>query len=441
MGDRKPASTTKGWQAGGSSPGCGLGIRGWAGGPSDCLRMAIWLLPLFGCRTDPGDIEDSAAEVRLEGAEPGDCTDRADNDEDGLFDCDDDGCLGSPDCADSGDADTDADADSDTDSDADTDTDSDADPLCSVAADGSATYTDIQLAVDEASDGETVYVCPGTYSHVQIDRRDVSIEGVDGAEATIIEGGSHPAITLDNVTSTVRGFTLTGDAGSTYAAAILTTDATVTVVDTVISDCTSSLSGTAAVIQTNGDTVWENVEFRNNVIGVFSAAGSGSVTMEHALVVGNSGGSLWYTAGVDLSLTNSIFRDNTCMQGTMFTALAPGVAWNNTFYNNTAPNSGVAIVVGVDFQNNITQGLSGYVATGETADYNDYFDNGPDDDHSSEAHSLTVDAHFTDAGSGDLTLDVGFSECIDAGNPLSGYNDADGTRNDMGAFGGAGSEW
>ncbi len=36
--------------------------------------------------------------VSAEGTSPGDCTDRADNDGDGLFDCDDDGCAGSPDC-------------------------------------------------------------------------------------------------------------------------------------------------------------------------------------------------------------------------------------------------------------------------------------------------------------------------------------------------------
>jgi hypothetical protein len=34
----------------------------------------------------------------VEGQSPGDCTDRADNDGDGKFDCDDDGCSGSPDC-------------------------------------------------------------------------------------------------------------------------------------------------------------------------------------------------------------------------------------------------------------------------------------------------------------------------------------------------------
>lgn len=35
---------------------------------------------------------------RIEGAQPGDCTDGADNDADGKFDCKDDGCSGSSDC-------------------------------------------------------------------------------------------------------------------------------------------------------------------------------------------------------------------------------------------------------------------------------------------------------------------------------------------------------
>jgi hypothetical protein len=65
-----------------------------------------------------------------EGREPGDCTNRADDDGDGAFDCEDDGCSGSPDCADDtgdSDADTDTDADTDADTDSDTDTDTDVD--------------------------------------------------------------------------------------------------------------------------------------------------------------------------------------------------------------------------------------------------------------------------------------------------------------------------
>lgn len=42
----------------------------------------------------------SEKQERLEGAQPDDCIDRADNDMDGYFDCEDDGCQQSPDCVD-----------------------------------------------------------------------------------------------------------------------------------------------------------------------------------------------------------------------------------------------------------------------------------------------------------------------------------------------------
>ena len=40
----------------------------------------------------------------------------------------------------------------------------------------------------------------------------------------------------------------------------------------------------------------------------------------------------------------------------------------------------------------------------------------------------------------DLSLQ-GTSPCIDAGNPAAGYSDVDGTRNDMGAYGGVNGSW
>ncbi len=75
--------------------------------PGVSMRRTILMFALlaFGC-TPP------------EGQEPGECTDRLDNDADGLYDCEDPDCAGSPDCAE-GDADTDVDADGDTDTDTD----------------------------------------------------------------------------------------------------------------------------------------------------------------------------------------------------------------------------------------------------------------------------------------------------------------------------------
>ena len=82
------------------------------------MFVSAVVLTVIGCGNDKGR---GAEDVRVEGTEPGDCTDRADNDGDSLFDCDDDGCANSPDC----DADTGGGDDSDVDLDPAGDADED----------------------------------------------------------------------------------------------------------------------------------------------------------------------------------------------------------------------------------------------------------------------------------------------------------------------------
>jgi hypothetical protein len=55
---------------------------------------AIALAVLVGCSGKETDTEPD-----YEGDDAGECSDEADNDRDGLFDCDDDGCSGSPECS------------------------------------------------------------------------------------------------------------------------------------------------------------------------------------------------------------------------------------------------------------------------------------------------------------------------------------------------------
>lgn len=66
------------------------------------LILAVGLIGT-GCgdaRTDGGP--------RTEGQLPGDCSDGADNDVDGMFDCDDNGCVGAPACSEGGTSDAQA---------------------------------------------------------------------------------------------------------------------------------------------------------------------------------------------------------------------------------------------------------------------------------------------------------------------------------------------
>ena len=76
--------------------------------------ISLLMIPLaVGC----GDSEKLEEDERIEGSEGGDCSDGADNDLDGIFDCDEAECAGSPDCEET-DTDDDTDAD-DTGTDAD----------------------------------------------------------------------------------------------------------------------------------------------------------------------------------------------------------------------------------------------------------------------------------------------------------------------------------
>ena len=77
--------------------------------------------------------------------------------------------------------------------------------------------------------------------------------------------------------------------------------------------------------------------------------------------------------------------------------------------------------------------------------YSDLYDNSGGiasgtDEPSAADGNIAEDPDFTDAGSGDLSLQSG-SPCIDAGDPARAYNDADGSRNDIGAHGGPYGSW
>src|SRR5688572_15773242 len=68
---------------------------------------------------------------------------------------------------------------------------------CLVAADGSGTYTTIQDAVDAASEGDLITVCPGYYDPVVVDDVGVTLQGY-GADSTCIIGTTEDAaITID----------------------------------------------------------------------------------------------------------------------------------------------------------------------------------------------------------------------------------------------------
>ena len=110
-----------------------------------------------------------------------------------------------------------------------------------------------------------------------------------------------------------------------------------------------------------------------------------------------------------------------------------------TLINNTFVNCGYAAITAgnmnntsVEMNNIFANGGSIYEVPPQSS-YNTYF--ATSYYNGGGVGDITLDPMFMDAANGDYRLMPG-SPAIDAGNPDPAYNDADGTRNDMGAFGG-----
>jgi hypothetical protein len=121
---------------------------------------------------------------------------------------------------------------------------------------------------------------------------------------------------------------------------------------------------------------------------------------------------------------------------------------NNTIVGNRG--NGVFIdhgAAGGDLRNNIivANGAIGLKNFADMhTDYNNIFGNGvagdanyaDGPDHMDPGdHTISVDPLFVNAAAGDFRLQAG-SLCINAGDPDARFNDVDGTRNDLGLFGG-----
>jgi hypothetical protein len=94
---------------------------------------------------------------------------------------------------------------------------------------------------------------------------------------------------------------------------------------------------------------------------------------------------------------------------------------------------------GVVVRNNVAVANAfGFRGPGSDVDYNLAYGNTMLDwqvTSGDGGHNLFVDPRFVDALDGDFHPDTG-SPLVDAGDPAAAYNDRDGSRNDLGLYGG-----
>ena len=178
----------------------------------------------------------------------------------------------------------------------------------------------------------------------------------------------------------------------------------------------------------------------NSVIFV---SGSSGAKMAGFKIESSGGNGVYSNATVDVRVENCIIQ-NCSQTGILFVNSGSSLlSSNNVIYNNSG--DGVSLATGVHYlYGNIVLNnhAAGFHESGETAvtnEYNCLYGNAPNYLGSEftvpGTGEIIQDPQFVDPIGGDFHLGTG-SPCINTGPPGMSYFDCDGTRNDMGVYGG-----
>jgi hypothetical protein len=315
-----------------------------------------------------------------------------------------------------------------------------------VCADGTVEHLEIQEAIDASRSGDTIGVCPGVYGPIYVPWGfDVAIRSLDGPAFTTIDGGDDSAVFVREGALDLQGFRVTGTGideewETDHGGAFTNEEGELTVRDCVV----EGVTGAFALVFDEDLLVMDNVVWRDNHTDTLWFLYQGdAATITRNTVTGGVHRSLVTTLRLDvLSLTRTVFAGIDIDTGlTAFDLTTDGtgplVVRNNVFYDidDLDPWGGRVFAGQAVVQNNVVMDCDAWDLEEIDASYSMFWNNGVDYAPFVGAQNQYVDPQFVDPDAGDFHLRPG-SPAVDAGDPRAFANDADGSRNDIGAFGG-----
>ncbi|MFC1937934.1 right-handed parallel beta-helix repeat-containing protein, partial [Chloroflexota bacterium] len=249
-------------------------------------------------------------------------------------------------------------------------------------------YNTIQEGINAALAGYTVRVAAGTYPENITLKSGVVVEG-EGADVTIIDGGgSGPAVMATDVDSAAKldGFTITN--GNGYGGGVECDSSSPVISNNIISGNHAERGGGIGFYNYSSPVIV------NNIISDNTAQYTG-------------GGIDGSAAGIDTSGLAPIIVNNT-ITGNTVAGAGGGISCDNfqaTIANNIITHNNAAGIGG--------GGIACFSGS-PTIDYNDVWNNSPDNYYScpAGANDISQDPQF--AGGGDYHLQS-VSPCVDAG--------------------------
>lgn len=256
-----------------------------------------------------------------------------------------------------------------------------------------------------ATDGDVIMVYPGTYGENLQIKRSVKIYGYDGPNTTILDAsavsGQQDAISINqSLDVTIEGLRISGGRNGIYLPTVGTLHAR---------NCILAANSTYGILVNRTDPAMAPTAYVYNCVFVKNG-GSG---------IGLSGVYTSYAySHANLTAFNNIFMQNGSY----------GIDMIPTSYGPTTSASNIVL----DYNDSVENGVAVYCG---------FF--GPGKSYAIGNNSISATPNFVGGIQGvsnqDFRLAPG-SPCVDAGNPGDGWLDPDGTRSDLGAFGGQGAQ-
>ncbi len=279
--------------------------------------------------------------------------------------------------------------------------------------DGPADFSTIQAAISAAVSGDIIHVFPGTYNE-NINMKDgVSLVG-SGPELTIIDGGgSGSVVSCINIGdgTIISSFTITNGLTGIYchSSSPLIQNNYITDIDL------SSTAGNGIRLYDSCPKIEKNVIFKVGGMGISGQSNS------EPQIINNTIFDYRYYAGISFAALN-------------IGHVSPIIKNNIIYRGNDKPVGGILWKLPATPHISYNDVFDPANVTG-TGSYYSYHDGTKWNEADGGPGALSVDPLFEDAFTGDFYLQPD-SSCIDAGDPDPVYNDQNGSRNDMGAYGG-----